>query len=171
MRVLVTYASRHGATAGIAEEIGAVLRDEPEGDQSRRVDVLSLEEVDDVGGYDAVVVGSAIYLGRWMKEARVFLHDNRSVLRARRVWLFSSGPIGHSAGPEQDAEDTEELIDLVQARGYRSFAGRLRQADLDHDEWATVRQVHAEEGDYRDWTQIKLWAEEVADALGAPAAG
>jgi menaquinone-dependent protoporphyrinogen oxidase len=171
MRVLVTYASRHGSTADIAEAISAVLRDEPEGDQARRVDVLPIEEVEDVGGYDAVVFGSAIYLGRWMREARAFLHDNRAVLRSRPVWLFSSGPIGMSAGPEQDAADTEEMVDLVQARGYRSFAGRLRQADLDQVERATVRQVHAEEGDYRDWTQIREWAEEVADALGAPAAG
>lgn len=171
MRVLVTYASRHGATADIAEAISAVLRDEPEGDQARRVDVLPIDEVEDVGGYDAVVAGSAIYLGRWMREARAFLHDNRAVLRSRPVWLFSSGPIGESAGPEQDSEDTEELIDLVRARGYRSFSGRLRQADLDHAERVKVRQVHAEEGDYRDWTLIRAWAEDVADELGAPTPG
>jgi menaquinone-dependent protoporphyrinogen oxidase len=165
MRVLVTYASRHGATADIAEVVSAVLRDEPEGDAARRVDLLLLEEVEDVSGYDAVVVGSAVYLGRWMPEARAFLHENRAALRRRPVWLFSSGPIGHTAGPEQDAVDTDELIDEVQARGYAGFAGRLRRADLDLDERLAVGRLHVEEGDYRDWTRIREWAEEIADAL------
>jgi menaquinone-dependent protoporphyrinogen oxidase len=171
MRVLVAYASRHGATADIAESISSVLRDEPEGDRARRVDVLPLEEVEDLGGYDVFVIGSAIYLGRWMRDARTFLHDHRELLRARRVWLFSSGPVGDPSGPEQEALDTEELVDLVQARGYRSFGGRLRQADLDLVERAAVRLVHAPEGDYRDFDDVRTWAEEVADALGAPAPG
>jgi menaquinone-dependent protoporphyrinogen oxidase len=171
MRVLVTYASRHGATADIADAICAVLRDEPGADMARRVDVMPIEEVDDVGGYHAIVVGSAIYLGRWMREARRFLHDNRDVLRERSVWLFSSGPIGEPAGPEQDPTETADLIDLVRARGYRSFGGRLRPADLDLAERATVRLVHVAEGDYRDWTEIHAWAEEIAELLGELTAG
>jgi menaquinone-dependent protoporphyrinogen oxidase len=169
MRVLVTYASRHGATAEIAEAIGAVLHDEPEGDLARRVDVLRINEVDHVGGYDAVVVGSAIYVGRWMRGARRFLRTNREALRTRLVWLFSSGPIGESAGPEQEPSETTELVELVGAQGYRSFSGRLRRADLDLAERATVRTVHAEEGDYRDWTEIHAWAEDIAELLGTPA--
>jgi menaquinone-dependent protoporphyrinogen oxidase len=171
MRILVTYASRHGATAGIAEAVAAVLKDEAGTDLARRVDVLPIDEVDDVAGYDAYVVGSAVYLGRWMKEARRFLHDNVSTLRSRPVWLFASGPVGEPAEPEQEATDTAELVELVRARGYRTFSGRLRLADLGLAERATVRMVHAAEGDHRDWPEIRAWAEDVAESLGAPAPG
>jgi menaquinone-dependent protoporphyrinogen oxidase len=170
MRVLVTYASRHGATADIAEVVAAALRDNPAGDEARRVDVLPLEEVEDIAGYDAVVLGAAVYSGRWMPQARAFLHENGAVLRDRQVWLFSSGPIGLAAGPEQDTTDTEELIDLVQPQGYGGFAGRLRRADLDLDERLTVGRLHAAEGDYRDWTRIREWADEIADGLAVPTA-
>lgn len=171
MRILVTYASRHGATEGIAEAIAAVLRDDAGGDLARRVEVLPVDEVEDVGGYDAFVIGSAVYLGRWMKEARRFLQDNVSTLRSRPVWLFSSGPVGEPAEPQQDAADPAELVELVRARGHRTFSGRLRLADLGLAERATVRMVHAAEGDHRDWQEIHAWAEDVAESLGAPAPG
>jgi menaquinone-dependent protoporphyrinogen oxidase len=165
MRVLVTYASRHGATADIAEVIAGVLTEDRGRDRARRVEVVPVEEVEDVTGYDAVLLGSAVYVGRWTKPARSFVRRNLAALRARPVWLFSSGPVGDAPEPDQETADTDRLADLVGARGSRTFGGRLRRADLGRRERAVVRTVHAEDGDHRDWVEIRAWADEVADVL------
>ena len=66
MRVLVTSATKHGATGEIAQAIADTLRD-----QGLDPTVLEPEQVDTVDGYDAVVLGSAVYAGHWLKPARV----------------------------------------------------------------------------------------------------
>ena len=89
-RVLVTAASKYGSTLEIAEAIGARLATDGRVD----VTVTPAEDAPDPTGYDAVVVGSAVYAGRWLKPAREWVDANREALQARRVWLFSSGPLG-----------------------------------------------------------------------------
>ena len=164
MRILVAFASRHGGTEGIADAVGATLREAPE-DRERHVDVLSAAEVDDVTGYDAVVVGSAVYVGRWLEPARRLVLANAAALRARPVWLFSSGPVGDPAVPATEAAEAPGLTELVGAQGHRTFPGRLRTAELGTVERATIRLVHAVEGDYRDWSDIRAWAQDIADSL------
>src|SRR5665213_1770747 len=95
LRVLVTAASRHRATAEMAERIAAALA-------ARGIDAEArpIDEVAEVGGYDAVVLGSGIYVGRWLSEARRFAEDNAATLTTMPVWLFSSGPLGGSEGAE-----------------------------------------------------------------------
>jgi menaquinone-dependent protoporphyrinogen oxidase len=166
MRVLVTYATRHASTAEIAEAIGHVLSATADGD---RVDVLPVEDVDDVEDYDVVLLGSAIYDGRWLKPARQFVHSNIEALANRPVWFFSSGPIGEPPVPDTDVGEITALAELIQARGHKLFAGQLRLAGLQQAERSNVRQVHGVEGDYRDWTTIRAWAAEVADSLSPSA--
>src|SRR5690349_740656 len=96
MSILVTYASKHGATAEIAERIAETLQA-----SSLEVEVRPIDEVEDPAGYDAFVIGSAVYFGSWMKEASGFMQRNRAVLAVRPVWLFSSGPLGTSATDDQ----------------------------------------------------------------------
>ncbi|MCK4732225.1 MAG: hypothetical protein KAT65_07180, partial [Methanophagales archaeon] len=88
-QVLVIYATKYGATAEIAEKIGNVLRQ-----AGLRTDVLPTDRVSDLTPYKAVVLGSAVYIGRWRKEAAKFLKANEKVLAEQLVWLFSSGPTG-----------------------------------------------------------------------------
>jgi menaquinone-dependent protoporphyrinogen oxidase len=164
MRVLVTYASLHTSTAEIAEAIGHVLSDAAPADT---LDVLPVENADDIEDYDAVVIGSAIYDGRWLEPAREFVHANCEQLATLPVWLFSSGPLGESLVHDTDVQDVSGLAELIQARGQKLFAGQLRLADLELDERSTVRQVHGVEGDYRDWRAIRAWAAEVADSLSS----
>ena len=95
--VLVTYASKHGSTKEVAEAIGATLRS-----LGSKVDVVAAGGVEDLAGYDAVVVGSAVYHDRWQEEARGLLRRLRSPLRERPTWLFSSGPTGGT--PDADAK-------------------------------------------------------------------
>lgn len=170
MRVLVAYASRHGGTAGIADAIGAALRegwDEPE----RQVRVLPVADVDDLGGYDAVVLGSAVYLGHWLWPARVFAREHAKGLRRRPLWLFSSGPVGDPAVPTTEAAEPVVLLEQLEARAHRTFAGRLRRADLSLGEWAAIRLAHAVEGDYRDWAEIRAWSLDISDSLPATVPG
>jgi len=96
MRILVATASRHGSTAEIGVEIGKALRG---GVPGAAVDVLPAEQVSSVDEYDAVVLGSGVYMGRWLEAARRLAAAHADQLRARPVWLFSSGPVGDAAPP------------------------------------------------------------------------
>jgi len=87
--ILVTYASKYGATKEIAEKIGEVLRQ-----AGLRVDVLPVDGMRDLSPYKAVILGSAIYVDKWQKEALQLLRANEKILANRPVWIFSSGPTG-----------------------------------------------------------------------------
>ena len=89
MVVLVAYATRHGATAGIAERIAVGLCH-----SGVTAQALPVTAVHDVRAYDAVVLGGAAYLFHWHKDATDFARSYRVALRERPVWLFSSGPLG-----------------------------------------------------------------------------
>ena len=89
VQVLVAYATKYGATAEIAEKIGQALRG-----AGLSADVLPADRVSDLTPYQAVVLGSAVYIGQWRKEAVKFLKANETVLAEKPVWLFSSGPSG-----------------------------------------------------------------------------
>ena len=89
--VLVTYASRFGSTRGVAKRIAARLTE-----HGSRVELNSVDEVDDESAYDAVVVGGAVFNRRWMPEGEGFVRRNLGALAGRPVWLFSVGTFGDS---------------------------------------------------------------------------
>ena len=163
MNILVTAASRHGATRLIAEEIAARLA---EHDHTAVVrppkDVASLDE------FDAVVLGSAVYAGRWLGAARDFADAHAPALRLKPVWIFASGPIGDPPMPAEPAEDTGRVAGELGARGVATFGGRLAYAELGLGERVIVRAVRARDGDHRDWGAIHAFADGIATAL-APA--
>ena len=169
MHVLVTYASRHHATAQMAQAIAEVLREPAEALSTPTVDVRAVDDVDALDHYDAVVLGSSVYMGRWLKLARRFARENAAEFAARPLWMFSSGPIGEPLAPTAEAIDVMTLAESLGARGSRIFAGRLRTAELGLGERATARLVHAANGDYRAWDEIRAWAADIARALAAPA--
>jgi len=96
MSTLVVYASKHGATQGIAERIASTLNETGQEAKARPV-----EAAGDLTCYDAFVVGSAVYGAHWQKEASAFVQRNRAVLASKPVWLFSSGPLGTEATDAQ----------------------------------------------------------------------
>jgi menaquinone-dependent protoporphyrinogen oxidase len=100
MTVLVSAASKHGATTEIASALA-------EGITRRGVvaEVRDPAEVAGVTGYDAVVLGSAVSMGHWLGEAKELVSRVGADLRDRPVWLFSSGPIGEPPKPEEEAVD------------------------------------------------------------------
>ncbi|MGE0600829.1 MAG: flavodoxin domain-containing protein [Dehalococcoidia bacterium] len=164
MRVLVSYASRHGATEDVARTIGARLEL-----HGLNVDVRNVTDVGSVKGYAAIVVGSAVYMNDWEQTARSFVLSHQQEFGERPVWLFSTGPVGEPLLPEGENPDAAKLAARTGAKGHVTFPGKLDRHDLSLIERLTVAVVHAKDGDYRDWEAIDGWADEIADDLLANA--
>jgi menaquinone-dependent protoporphyrinogen oxidase len=165
MTVLVAAASKHGATGEIAARIGARLAE-----HGVDVRVENLAQVSDVGGYDALVIGSGIYLGNWLKAARRFLDDHADELAQRPTWLFASGSIVGDPPADDDPDAlraglADRLVELTHAREHKLFAGKLDTSSLGLLEKTAVRGAHASEGDHRDWHAVDRWADAIAHEL------
>jgi len=160
MKVLVSAASKHGATAGIADAIASTL-------MTREFEVAVKEpgHVEEVHTFDAIVLGSAVYAGHWMKPAIELTERFAERFPGKPVWLFSSGPLGEPPKPTEDPVDVAEVMKVTGARGHRVFAGKLDKAMLSFPERAIVGALRAPYGDFRDWDEIRSWAGEIADSL------
>jgi len=167
LRVLVTAASRHGATA----EIATAIRDELER-RGLTATVLPPVEVSTLDGYDAVVLGSAVYVGHWLQSAMDLVTRCRAEFAARPVWLFTSGPVGEPSGKlaQQMGTDPVELSLLRDATGFREhkiFPGRLNPKSLPWTQRMSLALFRGLTGDFRDWEEISRWADGIADQLAA----
>ena len=157
MKVLVTTASKHGATAEIGSVIGALLEAE-----HIEVDVLAPEQVDAVAGYDAVVLGSGVYAGHWLKTAKRFVDRHEDELRELPLFVFSSGPVG---APPKDSDEPAEMAaidDAIHPVDHRVFGGRLTASQLGPFEKLIIGVVKAPLSDDRPWDEIADWAKEIA---------
>ena len=164
-QVLVAYATKYGATAEIAEQIGQVLRH-----AGLRTDVLPADRVGDLTSYRAIVLGSAVYIGRWRKEAAKFLKANEAVLAEQLVWLFSSGPTGEGDPVELTngwhfPKALQPIADRIRPRDIAVFHGAIELKKLNFIEKWMIRKVKASLGDFRDWDAITSWATAIADEL------
>ncbi|WP_410644330.1 flavodoxin domain-containing protein [Amycolatopsis sp. lyj-346] len=169
MRILVAVATRHGATREIAEHLATSL-----GSALTGAGVAPEVEVRDVGlvasldGFDAVVLGSARYLGRWLEPARKFAESFSDDLRGLPLWLFSSGPVGERPEPE-DRAAIDDLVRRLGARQHRVFGGRIDRQALRLPERLAVTALPVTDGDFRDWPSIRAWGCEIGATLAAAA--
>ena len=164
-KVLVAYASKHGATAEIAEKMGQVLRE-----ADLAADVLPADRVTDLSPYTAVVLGSAMYIGRWRKEASNFLKDNEQALAERPLWIFSSGPTGEGDPVELSdgwifPKGLQDIADRIKPREITIFHGNVDMDKLGFLEKRMIKGVKAPVGDFRDWEAIASWTQGIAEAL------
>ena len=163
MTLLVAYASKHGSTEGIARAIADRLRE-----LGVSAVVQTVGDVDDLSDRDAVVLGSAVYAGSWMKEAVEFVHRYADSLAERPVWLFSSGPLGEQVkDDEEQPRQLQELRRMIAPIDHRIFFGALDRSKLGFGERMIVKAVNAPDGDFRDWDAIRAWADSIAAELRA----
>lgn len=168
-RVLVVVASKHGATSEIAAALARTLADSEVGRAAGLTAVsLPAEQQPDPTAYDAVVLGSAVYVGRWLAPARQYAARHAGELRSRPVWLFSSGPIGEPPFPPEDPHDAGPLTRLTGAHSHRVFPGRLEKSRLSFGERAMVTAMRAPVGDFRDWAAVRVWGDEIAAEVVGP---
>lgn len=165
MKVLVAFASKHGSTQEIASTIAEELR-------NAKLDtvLLDVSEVKGLEGYGAVILGSAIYAGNWLPDAKGFAGRHREPLSRLPVWLFSSGPLGlEDPKPHDDPAKLITGMGDVPVRAHKVFVGKLDPTELGLGERLLVKVVGAPAGDFRDWGEIRGWAKQVAEELqGVP---
>jgi menaquinone-dependent protoporphyrinogen oxidase len=188
-KVLVVYASRHGGTEGIAQRIGEVLRAQGLAAPVIPADVVAAEDIRDADGF---VIGSAVYMGHWLKPPVEFLENFPTVLRSRPVWLFSSGPLPGSTASKDPADPItdalgpkegpgsggrkaiEELGAAIGARDHRVFLGRYDPDDPPRSfpervvRMLPIAKGVLPHGDFRNWPDIEAWACEIAAAMASP---
>jgi menaquinone-dependent protoporphyrinogen oxidase len=176
VKVLVAYASKCGSTRGIADFIGEKLRE-----RGVETDVSEVSSVKVASDYDAFVIGSAVYMFHWLKQAKQFVTKNQSVFSGRPVWLFSSGPLGSKRTDPQGRDlrevsgpkEIDELRDATNPRDHQVFFGALDGTRLGGTMGFAYRMARRSqaaresmpEGDFRDWNEIGLWADGIAEAL------
>lgn len=170
-RVLVAYATKHGATAEIADRIAAILRE-----AGLTVEALPVDEVKSLAGYRAIILGSAVYIGRWRKEAVKFLAANEKALMKKAVWIFSSGPTGEGDPVEltqgwRMPAGMQAIVHRIGVRDVALFHGASDEKKLNAVERWMLKNVKAQAGDFRDWEAIGAWAAGIAAALKTAPAG
>jgi len=130
--------------------------------EARSCDVSEVESLD---GIDAVVLGSAVYMGQWTKEAQVFVDLFRAELLVMPTWIFSSGPVGEPPVPEDEPTAHSRIREVVEPEDDRVFPGVLDREKLGLGEKLIVKMIGAPDGDYRPWDEIDEFAREIGDAL------
>ena len=167
--ILITYATRYGSTQEVAEQVAATLRE-----NGLEVELQPARRVQTLDDYSAVVLGTPLYIGRWLRDARRFLTQHQEALMERPVAVFSLGPTGEG---EEEGEGVCGQLD-EQLAGFpwlepvavALFGGRYDPTKLGlfHRMLASLPasplyQMPA--SDVRDWERIQAWAKDLATTL------
>ena len=149
-RMLVVHASKYGSTREVAETVADVLRE-----QGEPLAVAPVTEVGSLDGFDAVVLGSGLYMGRLHRDARRFLRRYRHELEVLPLAVFALGPF-HDSGKELEGSRRQLEQGLsklhVKPEATAVFGGVL---DPEQMPFPFSRM---EPSDARDWDEIRDWA-------------
>ena len=161
MNILVTAGSKYGST----EEIGQIIA-ETINASKHTAELMSPDDINSLDGFDACIIGSAIYAGRWRREIRDLIDTNADRLQQLPVWLFSSGPVGNPLRPEQqDIVHVETIMERIQPVEHKMFGGKIDKAKLSRVDKAIIATLNAPVGDYRSKKDIKDWAQSIIKKL------
>lgn len=160
MKVLVVVSSKYGSTWAVGEAIAAELT-------AAGIDAAAVApaDVETLAGADAVVLGSPIYMNKWMEPARAFIARFEDELRRLPLWAFSVGMAGVPGGAVENPPEIGMALLAVNPIDHRKFSGRLDMAQLDLRERSIARLGRASQGDFRDWDRIRAWARQIAEEL------
>ena len=165
MKIAVAVASKHGATRELGHAVVERLREH--GHEVSEHDMASTS-AEDLDAAEVLVLGAAVYFGRWTSEANDLVDALVDRLDGRPVWLFSSGPVAAEGDPKSVEESTiaiDGTMMALDARGHIMFGGRLDKSVLSFVERAVARALRAPDADTRDWDAVRAWADEIDAAL------
>jgi menaquinone-dependent protoporphyrinogen oxidase len=156
-KILITYASKRGSTGEVAEAIGKTMAR-----IGARVDLLPLKKVTGLSGYQAVLIGSAIRVAKWLPEAVDFVSENRAALQRVPTAYFT---VCMTLAEDTPANQTRAagFLEPVRtmlapvAEGY--FAGKVDPKTLSFLENTMLKAKNVPQGDFRDWSKITSWAQ------------
>lgn len=164
MKVRVIVASRHDGTLEIARALA-----EQFSERGLDADVTRLERDGgpnvELGPDDTVVLGSAVYTSDWMGRAQRFVDEHAAQLREHPLWLFSAGARHGADGAEVDTSWTDDLAARTGAVAHHVFLSRLDPTRLTFGERFVAAKKELPVGDFRDWSDVTAWADEIADHL------
>ncbi|MDY2941906.1 MAG: flavodoxin domain-containing protein [Varibaculum sp.] len=160
MKVLVSVSSRHGSAKEIGDTIAQTLKE-------RGLDVHQgvPQDIDSIADYDALVLGSAVYMTQWMEEMLNFISVFSLQLRKKPLWAFSVGLAGVPKGSLQDPSRVGPALLSISPREHKLFSGKLDSAQLNMRERTIAKLGGAAEGDFRQFDEVKTWANRIADNL------
>lgn len=162
--VLVVYATRYGSTQEVAEAIAEMLRD-----RGLMADLQTMKAVRTLEGYDAVVLGAALYMYRWHKDARRFLSRQRKALEGLPVAVFALGPVKSPRDEEEWRGARDQLDDeLAKHPWLKPVAVAILGGKFDPAKLRFPMKLFAGSepaSDARDWEAIGDWANDLAAKL------
>ena len=162
-KILVAYASKYGSTATVAEAIGQTFREE-----GAEVDVLPAKQVKNIAQYNAVVIGSGVYMGKWLKDSMRLIKQNKEVLNKMPVAYFEV-----CLAVREDTEANRKVAEsyaikamaLVKSVDLGIFAGVMDRKKVSFFHRLLLRFIIVPNGDFRNWDAIKAWAKQVYPRL------
>ena len=163
-RILVAYASRKGSTAEIAQAVGKELVS-----AGYIVDIAEMKTAVTLAGYDAVVIGAPVYMGKVEKDISKFVAKNRDRLASIPVAAFAVGiaPVAPQIEPvEKVLDDLTKAVSPIQPVAAAVFAGKLDPDKMSFIERQMTSLMKVRTGDFRDWNAIAVWARELPGKMG-----
>jgi menaquinone-dependent protoporphyrinogen oxidase len=162
-RILIACATKYGSTYEIAEFMGDELKK-----TGLSADVYAAKDVNDVSGYNIIVIGSPVYAGKWLPEVTNMVKRNLAVLKEKKVAVFSAGISVKDDTPENRdklKEASEEALREIKPVLEGFFAGKMTYRELSIPHKIMVKAVKAPEGDFRNWRKIREWTHSLAEYL------
>jgi len=159
-RLLVAYASKYGSTGGVADAIGKELCS-----KDVAADTVLIKNANNISSYQGVIIGGAVYMGKWMSEAVDFVKQNKDILCKVPVAYFLVG-MTLARHPEKRAEVLSYMDPILKAVpeikpvGIGTFAGAMDYNNLSWINKKIMKSKGSPEGDFRDWNAIRAWARE-----------
>ncbi len=164
-KVLVLYASKYGSTKEMAERIGQTFIE-----SGMTTTIKNIKEAESPEEYDVIIIGSAVYVGKWRGEASKYLKKYQEILARKKVWFFSSGPTG-VGDPQELTEGWKfpaglaDVTKRINPVDIALFHGAVDIKKLGFLMKWMVKKVKAPIGDFRKWDQVDIWAANIAEII------
>jgi menaquinone-dependent protoporphyrinogen oxidase len=161
--VLVTYATKAGSTAGVAQKIAEQLQQ-----KQCTVDLMPVDQVKDLSPYQTIILGSGIRGGSFFTEANRFIEINKSTLARKNTHVFLVCLTMHQNTPE-NRRIAEGYLDPIHVyfrpKSEGLFGGVYYSANHNLMERLIMKAMNAPEGDFRHWNEIAVWVDQVAKTI------